>query len=251
MIDTKVFLKMPLSFENICLVYPPSISDVFSSSHFNNFYQLLCISQEEIEDIFVKTKPDIISFPTPLEFLLNNCYNNKQIEQIALEGFNFFIKEPVSFLYQIKSILIGDIKKEILELKNTKEISTLKLINEDNYFDFQNLLRKSLGAELVEKPNPNEHPKIKAMKAKARYRDKIKIKQNQGSSFQSFLEAICCMGMGLNPLNIGGISYASVNSLVSRYQLKEKYDLDINSILAGANSKSKKVHPIYWISGKK
>jgi hypothetical protein len=30
--------------------------------------------------------------------------------------------------------------------------------------------------KIVELPNPNEHPKIKAMKAKARYRDKIKAK---------------------------------------------------------------------------
>jgi hypothetical protein len=28
--------------------------------------------------------------------------------------------------------------------------------------------------KIVEPPNPNEHPKIKAMKAKARYRDKVK-----------------------------------------------------------------------------
>jgi hypothetical protein len=51
------------------------------------------------------------------------------------------------------------------------------------------------------------------------------------------------MNMGLNPLNIGEISYASINILMRTYQEKEKYATDIDSVLAGAD----KIHPIYWI----
>lgn len=53
------------------------------------------------------------------------------------------------------------------------------------------------------------------------------------------------MGIGLNPLNIGEISYAAVGALMERYQAKEKYDIDIRSLLAGA--KANKVNPVYWI----
>ena len=102
-----------------------------------------------------------------------------------------------------------------------------------------------VGLKPVEPPNPNEHPRIRAMKAKARYRDKIKAKQNAGLDLTSLMAAICCMGMGLNPLNIGDISYASTSILIDQYQNKEKYQLDIDSLLAGADSK--KVKPKYWI----
>jgi hypothetical protein len=68
------------------------------------------------------------------------------------------------------------------------------------------------GQKSVDPPNPNEHPKIKAMKAKARYRDKVKAKQNAKNGITLFttMASICCMGIGLTPLNIGEMSYVSM-----------------------------------------
>ena len=84
------------------------------------------------------------------------------------------------------------------------------------------------------------------MKAKARYRDKIKAKQGGGINLLTSLASICCMSSGINPLNIGEMSYASINTLISTYQKKEKYDIDIASLQAGADSK--KIKPKYWIT---
>jgi hypothetical protein len=102
-----------------------------------------------------------------------------------------------------------------------------------------------VGSKPVEAPNPNEHPKIRAMKAKARLRDRIKARSGKGISLSTTLVAICCMGIGITPLNIGEISYGSMYMLTGMYQGKEKYELDIDSLLAGADSK--KVKPKYWI----
>jgi hypothetical protein len=83
----------------------------------------------------------------------------------------------------------------------------------------------------VEPPNPNEHPKVKEMKRKARYRDKVKAKQaaksKDGISLFTTLVSICCMGLGITPLNIGEMSYVAIESILKKYQEKEKYDLDI------------------------
>jgi hypothetical protein len=53
------------------------------------------------------------------------------------------------------------------------------------------------------------------------------------------------MGLGITPLNIGEMSYASVGEIMHVMQNKEKYDIDIRSLLAGADSK--KIKPKYWI----
>ena len=53
------------------------------------------------------------------------------------------------------------------------------------------------------------------------------------------------MNIGINLLNIGELSYAALPILISTYQEKEKYELDIRSLLAGADSK--KVKPKYWL----
>ena len=53
------------------------------------------------------------------------------------------------------------------------------------------------------------------------------------------------MGIGLNPLNIGEISYASIQTLISTYQKHEKYEADCRSLMMGADPK--KIGFKYWI----
>ena len=134
--------------------------------------------------------------------------------------------------------------KEVL--KNIKSIDQLRIIKEEDYFDFQQLLRRACGEKEVEPYNPNENPKVKYFKAKARLRDRVKAKNSKnGLTFGSTLAAISCMGFGLNPLNIGELSYVAVSVLIRYYQEKSKYEIDIQSLLAGASSK--KVKPQNWI----
>jgi hypothetical protein len=54
------------------------------------------------------------------------------------------------------------------------------------------------------------------MKAKARERDRVKARQGakDGISIHTCLVAICCMGIGLTPLNIGEMSYAAIGPLM-------------------------------------
>lgn len=227
----------PEEFKNLCMVYPPKVRDTFNKK-FSLYSQILTISQEEIEDEYTERKLDTKELLTPFEYLLNGAYNDQEFKHYIEEAFIFFIHEPVTFLFEQKEIVIG----EISEIKSLDE---LRLLTEEDYFDFQNLIREALGRDTVEPPNPNEDPRIKAIKAKARYRDKIKAKSNKGITLKTTLSSICCMGIGITPLNIGELSYAIIPVLLSTYQAKEKYSLDIDSLLAGADAK--KVKPEYWI----
>lgn len=239
------FIGAPLEFKTGVSIYPPTLRDVITAAHYSAYCQILTYSQEEIEDIFVKEDKDLTSFPTPMEFMLNNCFHRKEYEVLCKQAFKFFLKTDVDFLYEKKLIVVGGSLEELL--KNITNVNQLVMISEDEFFDFQNVIRLAINQKMVERPNPNEHPKIKAMKAKARYRDKIKAKQNakKGLNLFSTMASICCMGIGLNPLNIGEMSYVAMNALLDQYQSKEKYQIDIDSLLAGADSK--KIKPVYWI----
>ena len=105
------FIGEPVTFKKGVKIYPPKIKDVVSNPHFSLFGRMLTYSQEEIEDIFVKEKKDLTSFPTPMEFLLGNCYNSKEFEILCKEAFEFFLKTKVDFLYDQKKILIGDLEQ--------------------------------------------------------------------------------------------------------------------------------------------
>lgn len=242
MTNIESFLCLPVSFENVCTIYPPTVKEVVQERNFNSFLKTLLLSQEEIEDLLIGREPDLKSFPTPLEFLLNNCYNNKEYEELTKEAFNFFIKEPVIFLYDIKAIWIGSLE----DLGQVESIGDLRLLSENNFFNFQNALREVIGEDKKEPPNPNEDPRVKKIKAKGRRREQVKAKQGKGIKLITSLSAICCMGIGLTPLNIGELSYAAVSQLIATYQLKEAYETDIRSLQAGADSKN--IKPKYWIS---
>lgn len=243
------FIGEPSEFKTGIKIYPPTVREVITNEKYSLYNRLLTYSQEEIEDEFLEEKKTMKVYPTPIEFLLNNCYHDKRYEKLCKEAFQFFIHEQVTFLYEQKKILIGDLSDVVQSLKSVEDLEKMIFIEEEEFFDFQNAIRECIGKKKVEPPNPNEHPKIKEMKRKARYRDKVKAKQmaksKDGISFFTTLVSICCMGIGITPLNIGEMSYTALESIFRKYQEKEKYQLDIDSLLAGADSK--KIKPKYWI----
>lgn len=265
MYNLKAFLGYPVDFNGICEVYAPKIKEVIGLDKYGIYQKLLTISQEEIYDSInenpidgkphftipiseggapqpVRATPKINTAPSPLEYILINCYQNKSFLKITQEAFEFFTHEEILPMYEEKMIYIGKLE-DITKYNNLSELPTL---NESNFFDFQNLIRSLVGQKIIEPPDPNEDPRITRMKAKARYRDKVKMESGQSIGLSEMLVAICCMGIGITPLNIGEMSYTAIQALFSTYQNKEKYELDIQSLLAGADSK--KIKPKYWIT---
>lgn len=246
MIDPRVFICKPLQFKPGIMVYPPCVDEVVSNISYSQYVQLLTISQEDIRDELNK-KEQFSEYPTPFEFLLINCFHSKQFEQIAKQAFQFFTHQEINILYEQKMIIFGNLEEVVLEIKSIDDLLVLK---EEDYFDFQNMIRVVNGVKTIKPPepiDPNEDPRIARIKAKARERDRIKAKKGSsgGISFSTSLVAICCMGIGITPLNIGEMSYASIGPIMNMMQNKEKYEIDIRSLLAGADSK--KIKPKYWI----
>lgn len=253
MIDASVFLKRPIKFNSVCTIYPPSVNEVVDTPKAFQLFKLLTYSQEDIEDFYFEQAQKSNGengatnkkIPTPLEFVLINSYQSKDFEALIKEAFLFFIHEPITFLYEQKMLLVGD----AIDLAKITDFKQLRYFSEENFFDFQNTLRGAMGNSAIKLPDPNENPITKRVKAAARRRKRLAAKSKEknggGISLTTTLGAICCMGIGLTPLNIGEISYASIEVLMTLYQQKEKYQTDIDSLMAGASPK--KVHPKYWI----
>lgn len=242
------FLKIPFKFKDICIIYPPSVEETVLDSNFGNYKVLFTISQEELEDEFMKQENSELKdfkVPTPFEFLLLQAHQSNHGYDLVKKAFWFFTKTDVTILFDRQEIWLCDLEKVLKETKDVEELLKIKKIDKNNFFDFQNAIRESIGEKQIEPPNPNEDPRVKRIKAKARYRDKIKAKKGMGINLETNLMAICCMNMGLNPLNIGKISLASVGKLTEMYQNKEKYDIDTRALIAGADAK--KIKLSYWI----
>jgi hypothetical protein len=64
--------------------------------------------------------------------------------------------------------------------------------------------------------DPDEDPRVRRIKELARERDRVKARHGSkdGISLDTCLTAICCMGIGITPLNIGEMSYAAVSPIM-------------------------------------
>lgn len=246
MINDKIFLGFPINFKDICKIYPPKVNDVVGNENFNIYLSIFTITQEELDEIYLKDK-SVERIPTPFQYLMMNYYSEEEMRGYIEEAFELFVHESVAIVPEIEMLLIG--KKEE-EIDPDVDLENPRLITEENFFDFQNKVRLSVGQKELERAAEEEEyedPRIKRWKMKIKEREKIinSKKAKSAPTLGTLLAAICCMGIGLNPLNIGEMSYACIQWLIAMYQQNEEYDVDVRALLAGADSK--KVKPKYWI----
>jgi len=248
MIKECVFLGIPFEYKDICKIYPPTVGDMIGNPKARIYQGLLTITQEDIEDqlygIDGATEKDTI--PTPFEYLLIQAYQSEDNLKLIKDAFQFFIHDDVNILLDKKQIVIGDLQKLVANMKTLDDLQNMPMLTEENYFEFQNNIRAALGDKMLEDYKRDKDARVRRIKAKARYRDKIKAKRKKGNSIELSMIAICCMNVGISPLNIEKLSYGAMGRIMAVYQGKEKYDIDIRSLLAGADKK--KVKPKYWIS---
>ena len=242
MINPIIFIGAPLRFRKGLYIYPPTVKDVVTNPNFNVFYKVLTYTQNDIKEEIGDKLKENESLPSPFYYLLlRSCYT-EGFFSMAEQAFDFFCKAKIECHPQEGVILCKTLTEDNDELEF--------YLNEENFFEFQNKIREACGDKPLAPPepyDPEENPVIRRIKEKARERDRMKARQGNenGISLSTCLTAICCMGIGITPLNIGEMSYASIGVIMKMMQDKEKYDIDIRSLLAGADSK--KVKPKYWI----
>lgn len=119
----------------------------------------MCITQDDLRDEYGKAEQEgnTLYIPTPLEYLLVNAYHSDEMYQLIVRGIEFFIHENVTILPDAKMIVIGNLEEELSKLEklnfNEEKIEdNLRIINEDNYFDFQNTIRESIGQKIESAP---------------------------------------------------------------------------------------------------
>ena len=207
--NTKAFLGYPISFGNICTIYPPTVEKSLMTQNYSYIQKLFTLSQEEIEDMYTeheqKTGESLGTPPTPFQYLLTQAYTNPQNYDIIKTGFNLFCQVDITILFDRKEIWLCDFEKELANNKTIEELMTIPKITEENYFDFQNKIRESLGVKPIENYKLITNERIRQMKAKERYRDRVKEKRQKGNESTyifnfSFFTFHFSLGFGTAPL---------------------------------------------------
>lgn len=233
-IKEQSYAGAPSSFLDICKVFPLTIFEIIKmgTNIYNTRLGLLLLTEVDIAKI-IKEKtgqePEIEKIQ-PLSYLLQNAAHDNTFLLELQSCFSTFIKEDVLLLPKINSVLVGDIKNK-------------RLITNQNFGDFQDILRIQNRKKIKEAPPENESAIARKFRLKREARDAAKRKQQdkkgEGQSLAELLEIAETFGIDYKNKTV----YAFYG-LIQRHQAREKWNQDIQMLCAGADSQKLKTK--YW-----
>lgn len=235
------FIGAPLLLEDVCLIKPMTVLDkIRLGMKYDSYLSLLTISSEDIEDILLNKigeEGKFLEKITPFDYLMLSAeYNNSFFIELK-EAFSTFIREEIFIVPKAKIVLVGKMEEQ-------------KIINKDNFSRFQEILRIQNHLDTPEEIPENENYMQRKFRLRRKQLKEAKAKQAKKDEhtprFVDLMSSLCVMNVGITWDNIKDLPLFTFYELLGRNQKKEKYDLDIRSLLAGADKKKVKLE--YWIS---
>ena len=218
----------------ICKVYPITVGTVLEmgSDEYSKRLNILLLNSTDVEKILKEKGVEVKEgeSPSPLAFLLQNAAVDDNFFLELKAAFSTFIKEDILLLPTLNAVLIGSKVEK-------------KLITEDNFSDFQTILRIQNRKSVPKPPPENESALAKKMRLAKEKRDYYKRKQQQKNGAAMDLADL------LEIAEVFGIDYKNKSiyafyGLIQRHQLRERYEQDIRMLCAGADPQ--KIKAKYW-----
>lgn len=232
-IKEQAYAGYPSRLPGVCFVHPVLVGEMLKmgSNVYSSRLGMLLLTPNEIRKIMEEKGAEVNENTdlSPLPFLLKSAQANDSFYLELQAAFATFIKEEITLLPKINSVLIGPMAEK-------------RLINEKNFTDFQTILNLQ-NRKKVPEPPENESPYARKMRLAAERRDAVKRKQQQKQGGTQDLADL------MEIAEVFGIDYKNKSiyafyGLIQRHQLREKWTQDIQMLCAGADSK--KIKAKYW-----
>ena len=216
--------NIPLEINNNIKIYTPKLRDIarVGESKYNYFLNLCLLNKKDlkIDDIEV------------FDFILANSYHDNEFETLFSSMLKFFTREEVIFYADdnIACFLIGEDR----------------LIFSNIEYDYlQNIVRVQNGIkDDSEKYNAaNEKAKQIAeniRKAKEKI-NKLKNKNNEQLTLFDLISSYASNGNNTNIIDVWEMNIFQFNNQFQRMQMVEEYEINIQSLLHGADPNKVKI----------
>lgn len=237
--EGKLLFGAAINYNDICWIYPLKIKEIMGMGEdkYAAELSLLCADISEIQKKMVSVGISPENLPkSVLEFLLGQAHIDSTFLVELSNAFFTFIQEKVHFIYEKREIIIGD------DFKNPR------FLNEENFEDFQNILRVQNGLSIPEPVPLNESPMARKFRLRREQVKEAKRRQarkaGEESSWLDSIMTLVCLDAGVSFEKVGDLTVYQFKNLFARAQARYKYDLDIRMIAAGADPK--KIKPKHW-----
>lgn len=224
----------PIFIKDICAVFPATVGEIvdLGYSTFHQYLNVLTASKpnsgfnndEQVKELFEKL--------SDFQYLLLMVSLDANINQLVKRAFKFFTHEETTFSIESAYIVFGPISEK-------------HLLFEDDFYDFQKILRRMYfleqeGEEII--IYNDDSPAVKRLKMQMREnREKVrkaKAKQAMQSGsdlkFSDLIGSLTINHCNLNISNIWDITYYALHDQLKRMGWRDQFSINNQAALAGA-----------------
>ncbi|MCF7755569.1 hypothetical protein KQ941_14040 [Paenibacillus xylanexedens] len=230
-IKLRTLANKPIVFQGLN-IFPKSL-DAIVEAGYENFNEKLNLVSLRIEDIYPSLSLKEYD-GTLIELLLYS--RNESLVATYLNAFHYFLNVAIQFSYSDSCIMAGDISLSYSDLEHIVKIIQIQhcvVTKQDDDF------------------NPlNERASALREKMLARKRRVRELKESSSSedalTFTDLISILSSNANGINILNVFDLNFFQFNDQFNRMKLLDDYEVNIQALLHGADSKSIKLK--HWIS---
>ena len=235
----------PVSFEDICTIYPATIGEIVDEgySNFEKYLSILTTEKSSTSNSNDEELKQLLDQLTDFQFLLVMTQMDLEINATLTRAFKFFTHEEVIFSMDPAQIILGPVEEK-------------HLLTEEKFYDFRRILKKMYFIDSAEEEiiiYDNDDAATKKIKMKMREnREKVKKanakKASQEKSdlkFSDLIGSITINNCGLNMENIWNITYYAFHDQLKRMGWRDQFNINNRAALAGA--KLKKSQLKHWM----
>lgn len=222
-------------------LYPLTIGDIteIGYSKYNQYLNTIAFTLDDIRKVY-----DLKEDATIFTFIVFYCLTDEDYKNTLLKTLSLFFKEEVKFY-------TSDDEYGYFYLGN---IEDNRKINELNFEYIQYLIKRmnNITKEDYEEENPSDARAKEILEKRKKARDLVAKAKSKDSddgeplTFADLVSILASNGNGVTPFNVWDMNIYLFNNQFNRMKMLDDYDVNIRSLLAGADPK--KIELKHWMS---
>lgn len=254
-LEMKLLAGLSIEVEQVGKLYPIKLKEIaeIGESIYNQYLSALCfeIDQLAIEEEKKQELKDqnITSFL----FILSQCIYDKSgsFLNLVLKSLKFFLKSEIVLSSELQGFWIGTEEdlKSYLENKEENVIQEIKVLTNENYEKFKEVLMLQSGLKTTDEIYNPSNAKAKQIIEKMQQARKELAKAKSGGdsiSLSDLVSSLIVYNKNISFQDVWELSFYQFNNYFKRMQMVMDYEINLQSLLHGADSK--KVELIPFIS---
>lgn len=235
LLHSKLLADIPIEVQGLGKIYSPKLKDIANIGEdiYNQYLSILLFDIKHLKNDIDSKDFEELEKLHPLETISLKAYYDENFRDLFLEALSFFFYEKANY-YNGVFYFDGD---RVLNYENFEQviylIKYINLITTDKPSEVKYANDKA--KEIAEK--------IKIAQEKV---NKVKAKQGVALSLFDLISAFSANSYSINLMTVWDMTIYQFNDQFKRMQLIEEYDINIRSLLAGADPKRVEIN--HWVS---